>query len=541
MKWNKKKTDYLYTCNLIAGTTSFRLYAKPTIGIMDNGAPKKMLGLAPPETAAGEEAELEIALQMSLQESKPASCSNPFTPDSPEVSEEFNCTKHAFRGDQTMISNENGGGLSERDSKISAVRRAPAEGSKEMRSSVTTETSSSKNDTGAISRREKEMCKAAPRLKNPPSSPGVYREDSNSFLHNPHRFDANASEEKRAAMMYNTGTSTPGAQWASQPAVNVGPLAEVAVVPTAHPEEPRGFRENQSKDSFYKKWLFIGIALVLVIVAVAVIIGVTVMQEDDSNETPDMAATTTDAPSMTPREELVLSLLEKHPQTLQAVLEEKESPQAQAFYWITKDSDLDNLSDEHIQQRFAMATFYFATGGNGWANEEGSLWLDYEAHECFWIGEGSTCDEWNASMTRQQHYDIQHIMLSNNGLSGFLPPEIFWLTSLKSLDLFENNIQGKIPSELGLLTKLTKMDLSGNALTGVIPADLGGMESLEELYLEHNSLTGGIPSSLFHTPLLDLRLKGNTMDGRLNQTVCSIPGFTIDCGSGICGCSECQC
>ena len=55
------------------------------------------------------------------------------------------------------------------------------------------------------------------------------------------------------------------------------------------------------------------------------------------------------------------------------------SPQSLAFQWILQDPNVDNYEDWRIVQRYALGTFYFATGGTqSW--KENTNWMSYDHH-----------------------------------------------------------------------------------------------------------------------------------------------------------------
>ncbi|KAL7618398.1 hypothetical protein Lser_V15G02302 [Lactuca serriola] len=111
--------------------------------------------------------------------------------------------------------------------------------------------------------------------------------------------------------------------------------------------------------------------------------------------------------------------------------------------------------------------------------------------------------------------------VSNNNLTGEIPPWICELKSLQMLDLSFNNMSGTLPSCLGILTnslmslnlkqnnfhgkmtsackpgsQLKALDLSENRFTGQLPRSLTNCRNLEILSLEDNSFHDAFPSWL---------------------------------------------
>jgi len=111
---------------------------------------------------------------------------------------------------------------------------------------------------------------------------------------------------------------------------------------------------------------------------------------------------------------------------------------------------------------------------------------------------------------------IYNLDLSNNGLTGEIPPEIGSLTNLGNLILRYNELTGPIPSEIGNLTTLRKLDLRFNNLSGSIPAELWTLDSLKELRLQKNQFTGSIPAEVGNLmELTQLYLYGNQFTGSI--------------------------
>ncbi|WVY91727.1 hypothetical protein V8G54_037241 [Vigna mungo] len=86
------------------------------------------------------------------------------------------------------------------------------------------------------------------------------------------------------------------------------------------------------------------------------------------------------------------------------------------------------------------------------------------------------------------------IDMSSNNLSGTIPPQMFSLIGLHSLNLSNNRLEGEIPNEIGNMKNLESLDFSTNQLGGEIPQSLSRLSFLGYLNLSFNNLTGKIPS-----------------------------------------------
>lgn len=184
------------------------------------------------------------------------------------------------------------------------------------------------------------------------------------------------------------------------------------------------------------------------------------------------------------------------------------SPQEAALEWLIGDitgEGCDNLDEAMIIQRFALAVFYYSTGGDEWYNND--RWLS-SADECSWYGIDCYHDD----------KVLAYFNLSDNNLSGTIPDEIKVLDSLEYLYLGDNSLTAAFPDVSGLsslrwinldynkftgmisdkfdgLTDLYGISLSGNALTGSVP-DLSGLASLQYFYARGNQFTGQLINAL---------------------------------------------
>ena len=85
--------------------------------------------------------------------------------------------------------------------------------------------------------------------------------------------------------------------------------------------------------------------------------------------------------------------------------------------------------------------------------------------------------------------------LSQNNLSGEIPPQLTTLQGLMSLNLSRNHLRGIIPDKIGDMTWIQSLDLSTNHLYGRIPPSLSYLHFLSHLNMSYNNLSGEIPAS----------------------------------------------
>ena len=98
--------------------------------------------------------------------------------------------------------------------------------------------------------------------------------------------------------------------------------------------------------------------------------------------------------------------------------------------------------------------------------------------------------------------DTDSLNLSDNQITGEIPPEIGNLTNLTHLYLHSNSLTGSIPPEIGNLTNLTDLSLSFNSFMGSIPPEIGNLTNLTHLNLGFNSFIGEIPEYFCNSPFL---------------------------------------
>ena len=233
-----------------------------------------------------------------------------------------------------------------------------------------------------------------------------------------------------------------------------------------------------------------------------------------------------------PLSDLLLSVSPR----LRASLGDPTTPQAQAFQWLSNDTNLGLYSDLQTIQRFALATFYYSTNGDDWTRNDG--WLS-DDDECTWFTSSTNlqpCNETGSFVNLELDLNnlggtlppelamlagsLVQLELSRFGSSSFIggtiPPEYGSLTLLEYLSLRGNELSGQLPTELGQLQRLDSIDLSENLLSGTLPEETGSWSQVSILDVGSNRFSGPLPTSLGRLPKLrSLFLSNNLFTGPL--------------------------
>jgi hypothetical protein len=144
--------------------------------------------------------------------------------------------------------------------------------------------------------------------------------------------------------------------------------------------------------------------------------------------------------------------------------------------------------DGKIVQRFALVSADLAQQG-------AKSFEDYRnaqrgVNECDWTGIVCDSDGW------VQEVSWDHQPKGRNG-NGIISSDLRLLVgSLKVLDLSNNGLVGKIPEELYKLTNLEKLYLFKNQLEGTISTNIGNLNAITHFHLSHNNLSGRIPNEM---------------------------------------------
>jgi hypothetical protein len=122
---------------------------------------------------------------------------------------------------------------------------------------------------------------------------------------------------------------------------------------------------------------------------------------------------------------------------------------------------------------------------------------------------------------------LEVLDLSHNSLSGSIPKELFFISTLSfSMNLAYNSLSGTLPSEVGNLKNLNEIDFSNNMISSEIPNSIGECQSLVYLNLSRNILHGTIPVSVGTLRgLFKLDLSYNNLSGAIPETLAKLTGI----------------
>jgi hypothetical protein len=187
------------------------------------------------------------------------------------------------------------------------------------------------------------------------------------------------------------------------------------------------------------------------------------------------------------------------------------SPQQKAYLWLLGNANLDTYSEDIKVQRYALATFYYSTGGEtSWSTLARQGWVT-DTSECDW---GSTA----SNICTGDFYSS--LTLDFVGVSGTLPPELALMTTLTRVSVRGNldgtGLGGSIPDSYGALSNMQTVRLQGNVIGGRLPTSLGAWTEARIVNIQFNQLTGELPiefGAMFNAVSIDL--SGNLLSGTL--------------------------
>ncbi|XP_039173460.1 receptor-like protein 7 [Eucalyptus grandis] len=119
---------------------------------------------------------------------------------------------------------------------------------------------------------------------------------------------------------------------------------------------------------------------------------------------------------------------------------------------------------------------------------------------------------------------LQKLVLSFTNISGRLPESFGNLRNLSRIELVNCSFDGNIPSSFANLSQLAYLDFSFNNFTGSIPS-LSKSKNMTQINLSRNNLTGPINSTQWEylSSLLILDLRFNLLKGNIPSSLFTLP------------------
>lgn len=111
--------------------------------------------------------------------------------------------------------------------------------------------------------------------------------------------------------------------------------------------------------------------------------------------------------------------------------------------------------------------------------------------------------------------ELDTLVIPFNQFGGTFPHQIWEYPDMVYLDVAYNGFSGKVPDDIDTrMPNLEVMFLENNALSGSIPESMGNLVKMHRLHLDDNKFTGTIPKSLGKPPRMsELLLHDNLLEG----------------------------
>ncbi|GLT40252.1 hypothetical protein SLA2020_144020 [Shorea laevis] len=123
---------------------------------------------------------------------------------------------------------------------------------------------------------------------------------------------------------------------------------------------------------------------------------------------------------------------------------------------------------------------------------------------------------WSGVKCNRTTSEITTLDLSRRNLSGTIPVEIRYLSSLIHLNLSSNSLVGPFPSIIFELPQLRVLDISRNSFNSTFPPGISKLKFLRIFNGYSNSFTGGLPQEFVHLRFLEqLNLGGSYFEGEI--------------------------
>jgi hypothetical protein len=227
----------------------------------------------------------------------------------------------------------------------------------------------------------------------------------------------------------------------------------------------------------------------------------------------------------------------------EGAFENTSSPQYQALQFLIGEGYTDAEVDVGVLERYAALTFYYATGGDsswyqcfrGHLNCGSGQWLLGDV--CGWQYISCNSNGFVTSLkfgTLDCSYKPNFVSfpvlrisflistVSDNGLAGSIPLEVWAFEFLEEFVLVGSNLEGSLPEKLGeTASNMRILRFENSGLSGTIANGFLSNSPVESLVLAGNKLTGSIPETIYSlTDLQQLYLNENAgLTGRLSPSI----------------------
>ena len=121
------------------------------------------------------------------------------------------------------------------------------------------------------------------------------------------------------------------------------------------------------------------------------------------------------------------------------------------------------------------------------------------------------------------------VLGENEELTGSIPATIGNMSSLEVLDLHMTRMEGIIPPELFLVPNLQTLDISHAQFHGVLTDDIRSLcDTLRVLRVNDNDFSGTIPTAFDEcTQLEELDLTNTDITGEVSESLCRERGTSV--------------
>ncbi|XP_021905673.1 leucine-rich repeat receptor-like protein kinase TDR [Carica papaya] len=131
---------------------------------------------------------------------------------------------------------------------------------------------------------------------------------------------------------------------------------------------------------------------------------------------------------------------------------------------------------------------------------------------------------WSGVQCNPKTNQITSLDLSRRNLSGFIPPEIRYLTTLEELDLSDNSFDGPLQPAIFELTQLRTLDISHNSFNSTFPPGISKLRFLTIFNAYSNNFKGPLPQEFIRLRFLEqLNLGGSYFEGPIPVGYGSFP------------------